>query len=211
MADENKKAVIKSELDEVKERVETLLYEEGVFKKFRINETLYIYNITGNSIDGIFLDMDGEFVDYLDDNIYFNGNLKVRTTIDGVPGGGLISLISSANFMTDVSNTGTTAVTTTGIQTTLNARWREVDTTNKYFGGRCMSPGKGVTGLFDTPIEIFVFYHIANDRIIFKGCFINFIAGYSSVAAGLLETYGYFEIPNVRIPLFKFNTITYNQ
>ena len=74
MADENKKAVIKSELDEVKGRIETLLYEEGVFKKFRINETLYIYNITGNSIDGIFLDMDGEFVDYLDDNIYFNGN-----------------------------------------------------------------------------------------------------------------------------------------
>ena len=211
MADENKKAVIKSELDEVKERIETLLYEEGVFKKFHINETFSAYNISGASFDGIFLDMDGEFVDRLDDNIYFNGNLKVRKTIDIVDGHDIISIISSTSFMTDVSNTGTTAATTTGIQTDLNARWREVYKTNKYFGGRCMSIGCGVTNLFDTPIEIFVCYHIVNDKIIFKGCLISFIAGYSSVAAALLDAYGYFEIPGVSVCLFKVNTMTYNQ
>ena len=221
MADENKKAIIKSEFNdaitEINETIDNLLYDKGVFRTFPFQMLMDAVNakgVTTGYTSYLSLDVNGELIDTLDANVYFEGTLKLINK-QGVPliASTLANTLTASFFMTDCANTGTTATTTNGIQTNILSRWRQVDTKFTQFGGYCKSfsyiTDVNINQDIITNIYPLIFFHINYDKIIIKGFK---ILPSDSESLTLISKYLNYDkelsIP-VKIPLFKPKTITY--
>lgn len=178
MADENKKSIIKSELNEV---IDNLLYDNFIYRKFPINIiTTYGLTTSGTTSSVYYklkLGINGEIIQTLR-SVYFTGSVQIVNLDDRtLSTNNLISSVFAQSFMTDISNTGTTAATTTGIQTDLYPPVHIGDVTKlSKFGGISYVQSKSMGGLFynynGTEVAAIAggfLYDIKNSKIIIKG------------------------------------------
>ena len=219
MADENKKSIIKSELNEI---TDNLLYDNFIYRKFPINIiTTYGLNSSGTTSTvycKIKLGINGEIIQTLQ-SVYFTGSVQIVNLDDRTLNANtLASSLVGQSFMTDVSNTGTTAATTTGIQTDLYPPVHIGDFKKNFrFGGVCYLPPENMGGLFyeyngtqTAALRGGFFYNIKNSNIIIKG----FIFGAVSNASILTQMTQVFNDERevflyAKLPLFQSVTYTY--